>query len=77
MNRVGHHVRRTIAEEAREAIGDLESAGVRVFPGIPEPIPESQAEINAQADAALRDLFPRIPNTDRIMIVQRAFRKVC
>lgn len=42
----------------------------------PDPIPESQAEINRQADAAIRDLFPRIPNTDREMIVQHAFQKV-
>lgn len=44
--------------------------------GIIEPIPESQAEINKQADAAIRDLFPRIPNTDRESIIQHAFQKV-
>jgi hypothetical protein len=38
-------------------------------------IPESQDEINAQADGAIRDLFPRIPNTDREMIIQHAFQK--
>jgi len=42
----------------------------------PDPIPESQSEINKQADAAIRDLFPRIPNTDREMIVRHAFQKV-
>ena len=42
----------------------------------PDPIPESQEEINKQADAAIRDLFPRIPNTDREMIVRHAFQKV-
>lgn len=41
-----------------------------------EPIPESQEEINKQADAAIRDLFPRIPNTDRTMIIEHAFKKV-
>lgn len=40
-----------------------------------DKIPETQAEINKQADAALRDLFPRIPNTDREMIIQHAFQK--
>jgi hypothetical protein len=41
-----------------------------------EPIPESQEEINKQADGAIRDLFPRIPNTDRQMIIEHAFKKV-
>ena len=41
-----------------------------------DPIPESQEEINKQADAAIRDLFPRIPNTDREMIIRHAFQKV-
>lgn len=44
--------------------------------GMIEPIPESQDEINKQADAAIRDLFPRIPNTDRQMIIEHAFQKV-
>lgn len=42
-----------------------------------EEIPRSQAEINRQADAALRELFPRIPHTDRQQIIDHAFRKVC
>ncbi|RGP64114.1 hypothetical protein FLONG3_9660 [Fusarium longipes] len=41
----------------------------------PEPIPKSQEEYDAQVDAALRDLFPRIPNTDRQMIIEHAFRR--
>lgn len=41
-----------------------------------EPIPESQDEINKQADGAIRDLFPRIPHTDRQMIIEHAFKKV-
>lgn len=44
-------------------------------PGFIEPIPESQDEINKQADGAIRDLFPRIPNTDRTMIIEHAFKK--
>jgi len=41
-----------------------------------EPLLETQEEINAQADAALRDLFPRIPNTDRQEIIDHAFQLV-
>lgn len=44
---------------------------------VPEPIPEDQEEINKQADAAIRDLFPRIPNTDRQIIIEHSFKKVC
>ncbi|TLD25512.1 hypothetical protein PspLS_06094 [Pyricularia sp. CBS 133598] len=76
MNRVGHHIRRTIVEQARTSLGQsleyfLETASDKR----PEPIPETQEEINAQADAALRDLFPRMPNTDRQMVLDRSFRK--
>jgi hypothetical protein len=62
-------------DEAREKLGETtiltkdESHNV-------EPIPESQEEINKQADGAIRDLFPRIPNTDRQMIIEHAFKKV-
>lgn len=41
--------------------------------GLPEPIPTSQEEYNRQVDAVLRDLFPRIPHTDRQMIIEHAF----
>lgn len=50
--------------------------GLSSNPLVPEPIPESQDEINRQADAAIRDLFPRIPNTDRQAIIEHAFNKV-
>jgi hypothetical protein len=43
---------------------------------LPEPIPERQEDINKQADAAIRDLFPRIPDTDCQMIIEHAFNKV-
>lgn len=75
MSRSGHHIRRTIVEEARAQIGE-EDASTASNSGEPEPIPDSQEEYNAQADAALRDLFPRIPNTDRQMIIEHAFKKV-
>lgn len=75
MSRTGHHVRHTIVEEARAQIGE-EDASTASNSGEPEPIPDTQEEYNAQADAALRDLFPRIPNTDRQMIIEHAFKKV-
>ncbi|KKA29819.1 hypothetical protein TD95_000455 [Thielaviopsis punctulata] len=68
MNRVGHHVRQYIVEEARQRLGQR---GVTVAT---DELPKTQQEINAQADAALRDLFPRIPNTDRQEIIDHAFR---
>ncbi|KAK2607435.1 hypothetical protein N8I77_006107 [Diaporthe amygdali] len=75
MSRTGHHIRRTIVEEARAQLGE-EDASTASNSGEPEPIPETQEEYNAQADAALRDLFPRIPNTDRQMIIEHAFKKL-
>ncbi|OAA67241.1 hypothetical protein SPI_01817 [Niveomyces insectorum RCEF 264] len=67
---------KTIVEQAREAIGDSDdSREGRVAPGLPEPIPETQEEINEQADKAIRDLFPRIPNTDRQLIIEHSFKK--
>jgi len=77
LHRIGHHIRQTIVEQARAAIGQDESSSSDADLGVPEPIPESQDEINAQADAALKDLFPRIPNFDRQMVIEHAFKKVC
>lgn len=64
-----------IVDEAREIVGETVLTRSNVAPGAVEPIPESQEEINIQADLALRDLFPRIPNTDRQMIIEHAFKK--
>ncbi|RYO82208.1 hypothetical protein DL762_006731 [Monosporascus cannonballus] len=78
MNRVGYHFRQTIVEQARAYLienGKYEQAAQAARPGEPEPIPESQRDINRQADAVLRDLFPRIPNIDRQEIIQHAFKK--
>ncbi|KAG5661070.1 hypothetical protein KAF25_002713 [Fusarium avenaceum] len=75
VHRVGHHVRETIVEEARASLGQAREYDMPVLRGAPEPIPESQEEYDAQVDAALRDLFPRIPNTDRQMIIEHAFRR--
>ena len=76
VHRIGHHVRETIVEEARAGLGHVMENMLAAPSGIPEPIPESQEEYDAQVDAALRDLFPRIPNTDRRMIIEHAFRRV-
>ncbi|KAK0705241.1 hypothetical protein B0H67DRAFT_613675 [Lasiosphaeris hirsuta] len=78
MNRVGHHIRQSIVEQARESLGDDQHAVFGISganPGSPEPIPERQEDIDRQADAAIRDLFPRIPNTDRQRIIEHAFNK--
>jgi len=74
--RVGYHFRETIVDEASEIIGETAVVNKVYNPDDVEPIPESQDEINKQADAAIRDLFPRIPNTDRQMILDHAFKKV-
>ncbi|KAI1471832.1 uncharacterized protein F4812DRAFT_467763 [Daldinia caldariorum] len=78
VNRVGYHFRQMIVDQARSklaATGQAVHIPPTRKPGEPEPIPKSQAEIDAQADAVLRDLFPRIPNTDRREIIQHAFQK--
>ncbi|KAH6640752.1 hypothetical protein F5144DRAFT_109683 [Chaetomium tenue] len=75
LNRVGHHVRQTIVEQARATLGDDQFEAISGAPGLPEPIPERQEDVNKQADAAIRDLFPRIPNTDRQTIIEHAFNK--
>jgi hypothetical protein len=77
LNRVGHHIRQSIVEQARESLGDAQDVqAIGTDLGVPEPIPDRQEDIDKQADAAIRDLFPRIPNTDRQMIIQHAFNKV-
>jgi hypothetical protein len=76
VHRIGHHIRQTIVEEARGYIQQPDDAA-RATDGKPEPIPASQAEYNQQVDAAIRDLFPRVPNTDRQAIIEHAFQRVC
>ena len=78
MNRLGYHFRHSVVEEARKVLtekGHHEQAAYVHEPGKPEPIPSSQREIDLEADAVLRDLFPRIPNTDRQQIIDHAFNK--
>jgi hypothetical protein len=83
VHRIGFHFRTHIVEQATtmlEGLQPIDLTGLdipRTNSGSkPDPIPETQKEINKQADAAIRDLFPRIPNTDREMIVRHAFQKV-
>jgi len=78
VHRTGYHFREMIVDEAREIVGETAvSQPIRRYgPNEVEPIPESQEEINKQADNGILDLFPRIPNTDRVMILEHAFRKV-
>jgi hypothetical protein len=76
IHRTGHHVRQAIVEEAMASLADLPDVMVMTN-GDPEPLPESQEEYTAQADATIRDLFPRIPNTDRQAILVHAFNLVC
>ncbi|KAI1130340.1 hypothetical protein F5Y10DRAFT_122283 [Nemania abortiva] len=78
MNRLGYHFRCSIVDAARKVLnerGYREQAAYVHEPGKPEPIPNSQREIDQEADAVLRDLFPRIPNTDRQEIIDHAFKK--
>ncbi|KAI2631708.1 hypothetical protein GGS21DRAFT_157814 [Xylaria nigripes] len=78
MNRLGYHFRRNVVHAARYALhqrGYVHEPAYEHDPGIPEPIPNSQWEIDQEADAVLRDLFPRIPHTDRQEIINHAFKK--
>ncbi|OIW27520.1 hypothetical protein CONLIGDRAFT_435850 [Coniochaeta ligniaria NRRL 30616] len=75
LNRVGHHIRERIVEQARASLGDMDDIPQQAHLDVPEPIPDDQEEINKQADAAIRDLFPRIPNTDRQIIIEHSFKK--
>ncbi|KAI0025670.1 hypothetical protein F4780DRAFT_218922 [Xylariomycetidae sp. FL0641] len=77
-NRIGYHFRQQVVEEARKILrakGHPDANCKTRQRGDPEPIPRTQREINQEADAVLRDLFPRIPNTDRHEIISHAFKK--
>ncbi|OAQ98004.1 hypothetical protein LLEC1_06104 [Akanthomyces lecanii] len=76
MGRIGYHIRAMIVEEAKASLKNFSQLPVVATNGAPEPIPESQEEYHAQADAAIRDLFPRIPNTDRQAIIDHSFTQV-
>ncbi|KAK6226268.1 hypothetical protein QIS74_02315 [Colletotrichum tabaci] len=79
IHRVGYHIRENIVDRALAELGlhdvyvpELIGQGDG---GLVEKIPDGQDEIDKQADAALRELFPRIPNTDRQQIIDHAFQK--
>lgn len=78
VHRLGYHFRERIIDKARET---LRKEGIDerklALPGLAatSPNPQDQREMDRQADAILRDLFPRIPNTDRQEIISHAFQK--
>lgn len=83
MHRIGYHFRTHIVEQAISMVegsqpieSNFQNISRTGSGDRPDLIPETQEEINKQADAAIRDLYPRIPNTDREMIVRHAFQKV-
>ncbi|KAI0124888.1 hypothetical protein BJ170DRAFT_685765 [Xylariales sp. AK1849] len=77
LHRAGYHFRQTIVDRAREKLRAAGFYHPKTFtlPRGPEAIPQDRMEMFRQADAVLRDLFPRIPNTDRHEIVLHAFDK--
>ena len=76
VHRIGYHIREAIIEEAKTRLNHPSQQRALLSDGLPEPIPTSQTTYNAQVDAAIRDLFPRIPNTDRQEIIEHAFSLV-
>lgn len=85
MNRLGYHFREHVVQIVMQ---DLRITNIySTFIGetikksvdgklIPEPLPPTQQLIYQQADAVIRDLFPRIPNTDRGEVLEHAFNMV-
>ncbi|KAI4600633.1 hypothetical protein KJ359_000992 [Pestalotiopsis sp. 9143b] len=79
LHRLGYHFRENIVDQARErliASGALKPERTSTSK-LPESIPDDRNKIIKEADAVLRDLFPRIPNTDRAEILRHSFDKVC
>ncbi|KAK1988268.1 hypothetical protein LZ30DRAFT_50432 [Colletotrichum cereale] len=79
IHRVGYHIRENIVDRALAELGLTDVYVPELIGqgdgGLVEKIPDDQTEIDKQADAALRELFPRIPNTDRQQIIDHAFQK--
>ncbi|KAK1597743.1 uncharacterized protein LY79DRAFT_599750 [Colletotrichum navitas] len=79
IHRVGYHIRESIVDRALAELGLTDIYVPELIGqgdgGLVEKIPDNQHEIDKQADAALRELFPRIPNTDRQQIIDHAFQK--
>ncbi len=79
MERIGYYFRSRIVQEAADALGGisafLDGEAQRFTLTEVDTIPETQEEINKQADACLRDLFPRMPATDREQIIEQSFNR--
>ncbi|KAH6645809.1 hypothetical protein BKA67DRAFT_663691 [Truncatella angustata] len=76
-HRSGWHFRERIVDLAREkliASGHLKPQKIAVK-GRPEALPKSRDQILEEAEAVLRDLFPRIPNISRREILSHSFDK--
>ncbi|KJZ77109.1 hypothetical protein HIM_03430 [Hirsutella minnesotensis 3608] len=73
VNRVGYHFRKEVVEEVITSGFDKPNPFANVPWAKPEPIPQCPRAYHAQVDAALRDFFPRIPNTCRSEIISHAF----
>lgn len=74
IHRIGHHIRETIVAQARALLNLADDHGSSSSNEL-ETIPASEAQYHAQVDAAIRDLFPRIPNTDRQQIIDMSFTR--
>ncbi|KAI1873673.1 uncharacterized protein JN550_002942 [Neoarthrinium moseri] len=77
LQRLGYHFRQRIVDQAREMLlehGHTDRARFTI-PGRPEVIPEDKEKMMREADAVLRDLFPRIPHTDRAEILLQSFNQ--
>jgi hypothetical protein len=77
VDRIGYHFLEAVVDQAKASLPADQLNNLTADPLVPEPIPETQEEIFKQANAAILDAFPRIPNPDREMILIHAFDKVC
>jgi hypothetical protein len=77
MNRIGLHVKQTVIDEACASLGLGDTYRELSNPDAVEPLPTTQEEIDQQAFNFLIDLFPKIPNTDCQIIINKAFKQVC
>ncbi|KAL2116600.1 hypothetical protein VTJ04DRAFT_8768 [Mycothermus thermophilus] len=75
VDRIGYHFLEAVVDQAKASLPADQLNNLTADPLVPEPIPETQEEIFKQANAAILDAFPRIPNPDREMILIHAFDK--
>ncbi|KAK6084939.1 hypothetical protein SCUP234_03122 [Seiridium cupressi] len=76
-HRLGFHFRERIVDQARKdlLLDGLNKPQKIAVSGRPEAIPSDRYQMMKDADAVLRDLFPRIPNTSRVEILNHSFDK--